>query len=92
MMEVVADQCMYGLRSATGRAGGTLPAKKPTKLLTNGWHIAQELNHRCDVMYTSHYLEDIAQRMRRYTQMVYAKQYAEVCLKRKDYDEGIVFR
>ena len=44
---VTADQCMYGLVT-WGKDGTTLvPAKKPTKFLTNSIEIGEELQRRC---------------------------------------------
>ena len=45
---VVADQCMFGLTTKGGRRGQRMPAKKSTRFMTNSWHIAKELNVRCD--------------------------------------------
>ena len=44
---VTADQCMYGLVT-WGKDGTTpVPAKKPTKFLTNSIEIGEELQRRC---------------------------------------------
>ena len=42
-----ADQCMYGLTTRTD-GGGTAPALKPTKFLTNSEPMARLLRTRCD--------------------------------------------
>ena len=42
---VVADQCESGLMSHD--RWGTAPAKKPTRFLTNSWHVAEALSMRC---------------------------------------------
>ena len=42
---VVADQCEYGLVSRD--RWGSAPAKKPTRFLTNSWHVAEALSTRC---------------------------------------------
>ena len=47
-MTQVADQCMYGLVTPTGKHGETAPAKKPTKFVSNSWCVLQELSIRCD--------------------------------------------
>ena len=44
---VVIDQCMYGQITNDG-AGGTAPAKKPTKFVTSSAKVADELRTRCD--------------------------------------------
>ena len=49
-MTAVADQCMYGLLTpGPGPAPRELlPAKKPTRFMSNSWCILQELSTRCD--------------------------------------------
>ena len=37
---VVADQCMFGLRTTGATKSSSAPAKKPTKFMTNCWSIA----------------------------------------------------
>ena len=44
---VVMDQCMFGL-TTPGPGGEELPAKKPTRWLTNSGCIAERLKLRCD--------------------------------------------
>ena len=44
---VEADQCMYGLKTWGGSTHKLVPAKKPTKFLTNSTWIAQALSRRC---------------------------------------------
>ena len=39
---------MYGLVTRSGKHGETLPAKKPTRFMSNSWCILQELSVRCD--------------------------------------------
>jgi hypothetical protein len=48
VMTQVADQCMYGLVSPTGNGKEVLPAKKPTRFMSNSWCVLQELSVRCD--------------------------------------------
>ena len=45
---VTGDQCMYGLTTKSARKGGVAPAKKSTTFMTNSYHIARELDRRCD--------------------------------------------
>ena len=45
---VVADQCMYGLKTRGSADGEKLPAKKPTRFISNSWCVLQELSTRCD--------------------------------------------
>ena len=45
---VVADQCMYGLTTWSEKGGYPVPAKKPTKFMTNSFPISRELSKRCD--------------------------------------------
>ena len=45
---VEADQCMYGLKTRGGGSGKQVPAKKPTKFMTNSRTIGVELQRRCD--------------------------------------------
>ena len=45
---VVADQCMYGLKTRGSADGEELPAKKPTRFVSNSWCVLQELSTRCD--------------------------------------------
>ena len=45
---VVADRCMYGLKTRGSADGEELPAKKPTRFVSNSWFFAQELSTRCD--------------------------------------------
>ena len=45
---VIADQCMFGLTTWPTRGSYPIPAKKPTKFMTNSESIARELNKRCD--------------------------------------------
>ena len=46
-MTAEADQCMYGLKTS-GPGGREMPAQNPTRLMTNSWAIAGELDRRCD--------------------------------------------
>ena len=48
VMTQVADQCMYGLRTHSDVKGESLPAKKPTRFMSNSWCVLQELSARCD--------------------------------------------
>ena len=45
---VTADQCMFGLKTEGHSKNSVMPAKKPTKFMTNSWCIAKELDRRCD--------------------------------------------
>ena len=44
-----ADQCMYGLRTPGPGGTGSMPARKPTKFMTNGFWLGQELSVKCDM-------------------------------------------
>jgi hypothetical protein len=44
----VADQCMYGLKTAGEKGQGPKPARKRTRFMTNCPGIAEELKKRCD--------------------------------------------
>ena len=46
--ETVCDQCMYGLCTWGSDKGEKVPAKKPTRFMSNSWCILQELSIRCD--------------------------------------------
>ena len=48
VMIEVADQCMYGLTTPGEETGEPMPAKKPTKFMSNSWCILHELSTRCD--------------------------------------------
>ena len=48
VMTQVADQCMYGLTTHSDVKGESLPAKKPTRFMSNSWCVLQELSVRCD--------------------------------------------
>ena len=48
VMTQVADQRMYGLVSPTGNGKEVLPAKKPTRFMSNSWCVLQDLSVRCD--------------------------------------------
>ena len=53
MAEVGVDvvetvQCIFGFKSWGGNSHQLVPAKKPTKFMTNSWCIAKELDRRCD--------------------------------------------
>ena len=43
--KTTADQCMYDLTTTV--VGETRPARKPTRFLTNGWCISNQLSTRC---------------------------------------------
>ena len=45
MIAVVMDQCEFGLMSRN--RWGEAPAKKPTKFLTNAYHVGRALDVRC---------------------------------------------
>ena len=45
---VEADQCMYGLKTTGKDRKSEVPAKKPTKFMTNSRALGQELSRRCD--------------------------------------------
>ena len=45
---VEADQCMFGLKTKGSSSKEWKAAKKPTKFMTNAWHIAEELSRKCD--------------------------------------------
>ena len=45
---VVADQCMYGLTTPGPDRRTEMPAKKPTRFMSNSWCELQELFIRCD--------------------------------------------
>ena len=47
LFETVMDQCMYGLTTTTD-SGDVMPARKPTKWLTNSGCVAARLSARCD--------------------------------------------
>lgn len=44
---VTADQCMYGLETASAVDGSPAPATKPTKFLTSSIYMARRLQRRC---------------------------------------------
>ena len=46
--DAVADQCMYGLTTRGAPGESELPAKKPTRFVSNSWYMLQELSVRCD--------------------------------------------
>ena len=48
VMQVIGDQCMYGLITTARVLGGAASAKKPTMFVTNLRQIAAELSMRCD--------------------------------------------
>ena len=43
-----ADQCMYGLRTWGQRRNLSVPAKKPTRFMSNSRAIGMELARKCD--------------------------------------------
>ena len=45
MEAVIADQCEFGLKSQDML--GEAPAKKPTRFLTNSYHVGEALAVRC---------------------------------------------
>ena len=45
---VVAEPCMYGLKTRGSADGEELPAKKPIRFVSNSWSVLQELSTRCD--------------------------------------------
>ena len=45
---VEADQCMFGLKTWGSSKHQLVPARKPTKFMTNSRAIASELRRRCD--------------------------------------------
>ena len=48
-VEVVeADQCMFGLKTWGAQKSQLVPAKKPTKFMTNSRVIGHEFNRKCD--------------------------------------------
>ena len=53
---VIADQCMYGLVTRGVAGGPEMPAKKPTRFVSNSWYILQELGIRCDHSHTHQHL------------------------------------
>ena len=42
-----ADQCMYGLKTRGAHKGVMVPAKKPTKFMTNSRALGRELSRKC---------------------------------------------
>ena len=52
VMTSVVDQCMYGLVTHGAVKGELLPAKKPTRFMSNSWYVLEELSHRCDKSHT----------------------------------------
>ena len=48
VMSVVAHQCMYGLTTPTTKGGPRLPAKKPTRFMTNSPMMRDRLSRTCD--------------------------------------------
>ena len=49
MHTVVAHQCMYGLTTPVSKKEGTrLPAMKPTRFMSNSFHMTQKLSKKCD--------------------------------------------
>ena len=45
---IEADQCMYGLKTWGNNARRSVPAKKPTKFMTNSRTLGAELKRKCD--------------------------------------------
>ena len=45
---VVADQCMYGLKTRGSAGSEEFPSKKPIRFVSNSWRVLQELSTRCD--------------------------------------------
>ena len=45
---VEADQCMFGLKTWGDNRSKLVPAKKPTRFMTNSRALGQEFNQRCD--------------------------------------------
>ena len=41
---VIGDQCMYGLVTPNADRSAMVPAKKPTRFMSNGWYILKELD------------------------------------------------
>ena len=41
--QVVADQCMYGLKTRGSADGEELPPKKPNRFVSNSWRVHQQL-------------------------------------------------
>ena len=48
VMITVADQCMYGLKTWAPSGRKEIPAKKPTKFMTNSMCIARMLSKKCE--------------------------------------------
>ena len=49
---VIGDQCMYGLVTPNADRSAMVPAKKPTRFVSNGWYILKELDTKCDKSHT----------------------------------------
>ncbi len=45
---VEADQCMFGLKTWGKSRHQLVPARKPTKFMTNSRAIGKELGRKCD--------------------------------------------
>ena len=45
---VVADQCMFGLKTWGSSKSQLMLARKPTRFMTNSQVLGRELNRRCD--------------------------------------------
>ena len=58
VMNVEADMCMFGLTTPGKKRSEFKPAKKPTRLRTNSWHIAQTPQKRCDGSHQNARLEE----------------------------------
>ncbi len=52
------DQCMYGLATRGQNNSEVLAVMKPTRFLTKGMWLSQELNRRCDRKHRHQHLID----------------------------------
>ena len=48
VIDTVTDQCMYGLVTPNADRTEFVPAKKPTRFMSNSWYVLGELSTRCD--------------------------------------------
>ena len=46
--DTVADQCMYGLVTPNADRTELVPAKKPTRFMSNSWYVLGKLSTRWD--------------------------------------------
>ena len=58
IQSVVADQCMYGLKTWGAHRGEKVPARKPTTFMTNSRAIGNQLSRRCGGEHSHQHLTD----------------------------------